>query len=121
MPRREDESWRNRSSDSRYCAKHQHFYSALSGCQFCGYANASGASQETRKSLAEQPQKLKTCLACGSKSLFLNEGQNRYECLNSKCKWWFDRKVEDGLTAPTEIVLTQEPKQELKPSNESGD
>jgi len=86
MPKREDEYWAAEKSDLRYCFKHKRYYRADFGCQLCVIEKLQPIQSIDAKS------RLMKCPKCGKITLFWNEKDGTFECLNLKCKRLFTEK-----------------------------
>jgi len=90
MPNREDELGPiERDIDLRYCIKHKRYYRAEFGCQLCAYESI----ERHNTSFPEHEEViLSKCPSCREESLFWVEQENRYECMNSRCKEFYTKE-----------------------------
>jgi len=86
MPRREDDYWANQKEGLRYCSQHKRYYKEEYGCQLCLLEK----SDKNRK-IQDSPNSLDICPECNRPSLFWNNSTHLYECLNTKCKRYFNK------------------------------
>jgi len=86
MPKREDEYWAAEKSDLRYCFKHKRYYRADFGCQLCVIEEFQPIQSTNDRS------RLMKCPKCSKITLFWNEKEGTFECLNLKCKRVFTEK-----------------------------
>ena len=80
MPKREDDFWASQKEGLKYCARHKRYYREDVGCQLCYYENSRAAGTE------KEIPKLQECPRCHEHSLFYNDRDGIYECLNRKCR-----------------------------------
>ena len=88
MPKREDEFWIAQKENFKYCYKHKRYYREEFGCQLCQIDKSSQAPKKEA-----DKQKLLKCPKCKRISLWLNEAENLYECLNTRCRQTYIRKL----------------------------
>ena len=88
----------------RYCSKHKHWYYHHYGCQFCYLEQA-----ENKPENNSEIQMVK-CPKCFKISLAWIESNNRYECMNAKCKNVFSKEEYESRIQEWEKLLKEEPK-----------
>lgn len=109
MPKREDEFYASEKLDLRYCSIHKRYYKVNIGCQICGYEYLSDISKSKGNKDADLQYEIQNCPACGEVSLYLNNDNNIYECLNINCRQIF---TQDRLNLTRTKKLSEEIKEE---------
>jgi hypothetical protein len=113
MPSREEERNINKKSDMRYCTVHQSYYYVEFGCQQCAFEDFKPKIKEGKST------QLKQCLKCKHMSLFWNNQNEIYECLNKKCKGMFTKNRVTEAETQGEPAITNEKQQKPKKRGKS--
>gem|GEM_PF-967177 len=117
MPKREDERWLGQQSKLMYCYKHKRYYKADAGCQLCVYEKLGPRLK------GQDGSRLEVCPVCRQTSLFWNNGNGLYECLNHKCKKTLTRDELNNRNQRDIISNTEEteiPSAEERSENPTG-
>lgn len=110
MPRREDEYWAGTKSDLRYCFRHKRYYRADFGCQLCVIEKFGPVHSTNRRS------RLMKCPKCNKATLFWNQKEGTFECLNLKCKRVFtEEELRDAVLSAASADISKGGDKQVQP------